>query len=97
DVLQMGERIINIERAFVVREGITRKDDTLPERFLKEPLPPECGPSAGSIVELEPMLDEYYEVRGWDKKTGIPKRSTLERLDLKYVADDLASYGKLAD
>jgi len=97
EVLRIGERIINVERAFVVREGITRKDDTLPERFLKEPLPPECGPSAGSVVELEPMLDEYYEVRRWDKSTGIPRRITLEELGLKYVADNLKSYVGLPD
>jgi len=97
DVLQIGERIINIERAFVVREGVTRKDDVLPERFLKEPLPPECGPSAGSVVELEPMLDEYYEVRRWDKSTGIPRASTLKQLGLNYAADNLAAYIKLPD
>ena len=47
----------------MVREGVTRKDDGLPERFLKEPLPPGCGPSAGSVAELEHMPDEYYGVR----------------------------------
>ncbi len=76
------ERIMNIERAFLVTRGIRREDDTLPTRFLKEPLPPSSGPSAGSVVEIEPMLDEYYEARGWDVMTGIPTRETFQRLGL---------------
>jgi len=89
EVQRIGERIVNLERAFNVREGMTRKDDTLPERFLKEPLPKECGPSAGSIVELEPMLDEYYQEREWDKETGIPTQRKLKEIGLEYVAKDL--------
>ena len=58
DVRSTGERIVNLERLFIAREGITRTDDTLPHRFLEEPLGPPTSPSAGSIVELEPMLDE---------------------------------------
>ena len=95
EVIMIGERIINVERAFVVREGITRKDDTLPKRFLKEPLPPECGSSAGSVVELEPMLNEYYEVRGWDPETGIPTIERLNKIGLKYIAEDLKARGNL--
>jgi len=94
-VHNIGERVINLERAFNVREGITRKDDTLPERFLKEPLPQECGASAGSVVELEPMLEEYYDVRGWHPETGIPTDETLEKLNLKYVKEDLRKRGKI--
>ncbi len=77
-----AERIMNIERAFLVERGITRKDDTLPPRFLNEPLPDSSGPSKGSVVELEPMLDQYYAARGWDIKTGIPSRETFSRLGL---------------
>lgn len=77
------ERVVNLERCFNAREGLTRKDDTLPGRFLKEPLGTECGPSAGSVVELEPMLDEYYEARGWDVRTGLPTASKLDSLGLK--------------
>ena len=46
-------------------------------------------------VELEAMLDEYYEVRGWDKTTGRPTRATLERLGLKAEADALQACGTL--
>lgn len=81
------ERIMNLERIFLVERGITRKDDTLPKRFLEEPLPAGSGPSTGSVVELEPMLDQYYEARGWDIATGVPRRQTLERLGLEREAD----------
>jgi len=88
-----GERIWNLERSFNIREGFTRADDRLPARFLEETHPE--GPLAGSTVELEAMLDEYYDVRGWDKKTGGPTRAKLEQLGLKDSADELARCGKL--
>lgn len=90
-----AERTVNIERAYIVREGIRRADDTLPDRFLYEPLPPECGPSAGSVVEIAPMLDEYYTARGWDLASGIPTRQKLHDLGLDDVAADLAQRGIL--
>lgn len=89
----VGARILNIERAFNVREGFGRKDDSLPPRFLTEPL--KSGAAQGHTFELDEMLDQYYEARGWDKSTGYPTRSALERLDLKSVADELATMGKL--
>jgi len=79
---EIGERIINTERIFNVTAGIRRVDDCLPDRFLKEPLPAECGPSAGSVFEQEPMLDEYYQERGWEIKSGLPKKQVLRRLGL---------------
>ncbi len=82
DVRIMGERIVNLERMFIAREGITRKDDTLPKRFLEEPLPEGSGPSTGSVLELETMLDEYYKARGWDLETGLPTVEKLEELGL---------------
>jgi aldehyde:ferredoxin oxidoreductase len=78
----IGERIVNLERLFIAREGITRSDDTLPQRFLSEPLPEGSGPSTGSILELEPMLDEYYRARGWTTETGLPTKEKLEELGL---------------
>ncbi|MGE5623757.1 MAG: aldehyde ferredoxin oxidoreductase C-terminal domain-containing protein, partial [Methanocella sp.] len=79
---QAMERVVNAEKAFNAALGLTRKDDTLPRRFLDEPLPEESGPSAGSVVELEPMLDEYYAARGWDGPTGLPTREKLLELGL---------------
>lgn len=95
EVRRVGERIVNIERAFNVREGIGRRDDTLPRRFREETLPE--GPSKGTLFEQEPMLDEYYAERGWDPETGIPARETLERLGLGYVTSDLEKLGILPE
>jgi len=89
----VGERIVNLERAFNVREGFSRKDDTLPERLLREPVP--RPPSKGQIFELDKLLDDYYTVREWDIETGIPTRKKLEGLGLKDVADELEKLGKL--
>ncbi|MEW6524423.1 MAG: aldehyde ferredoxin oxidoreductase family protein [Bacillota bacterium] len=87
------EALVNLERAFIVREGIRRSDDTLPDRFLHEPLPPGSGPSSGHVVELDPMLDEYYDSRGWDRASGVPTPGTLERLGLGFTLDDLRAAG----
>ena len=83
-VLLAGERIYNLERMIQCREGVGRKDDTLPERFLKEPAP--VGPPKGKVVPLKEMLDEYYKLRGWDVETGIPLPGTLRRLGLEDAA-----------
>jgi aldehyde:ferredoxin oxidoreductase len=95
-MMECGERICNVEKAFNARLGLTRKDDTVPRRFLEEPVPagPRKGEHLGSL--LPQMLDEYYEARGWDKETGLPTRSKLESLGLKEIADELESTGHLA-
>lgn len=82
-----GERIVNLNRMFNVREGIRRADDSLPERLTKEPAP--GGPSKGQVVELDRMLDEYYRLRGWDLKTGLPKVAKLRELGLSFTVKDL--------
>ena len=82
DYLKTGERIWNLTRLFNVREGITRKDDTLPPRFMEEPLPE--GATKGQVVTkemLDEMLDEYYALRGWDKN-GVPTEEKLKELGL---------------
>jgi aldehyde:ferredoxin oxidoreductase len=88
---QIGERIVNLNRGFNVREGIRRKDDSLPRRLTHVPAPE--GPSKGQVVELDQMLDEYYEQRGWHLETGLPKKETLHRLGLDDIADDLKKRG----
>ncbi len=74
-----GERIFNAERLFLVRVGFSRRDDTLPERILKTPLPD--GPAAGMVCHLEEMLVEYYRLRGWDDQ-GRPTAAKLRELGL---------------
>ncbi len=79
ELLEIGERIYNVERLFAVREGHGYKD-YLPKRLLEEPLPD--GPAKGKRAKeaLEAYLPKYYEIRGW--KDGIPTKETLKRLGL---------------
>jgi aldehyde:ferredoxin oxidoreductase len=79
EILMVGERIWNLERLFNAREGFTRADDTLPARLLQARLP--GGHSKSQPVDLEPMLEEYYQLRGWDEE-GQPASETLTRLGL---------------
>ncbi len=81
DLHTVGERIYNLERLFNVKAGFDRDNDRLPDRFSK---PLKEGASADNVFDMEKMLDDYYEVMGWDKR-GIPKKSTLERLDIQGV------------
>jgi aldehyde:ferredoxin oxidoreductase len=85
ELLLLGERIWNAERLFNLAAGFDRSDDTLPVRLLHEPVP--AGPSAGQVVDLPPMLDEYYISRGWDEG-GRPSPAKLERLGLGDLAAD---------
>jgi aldehyde:ferredoxin oxidoreductase len=82
DLQVIGERIWNLERLFNLREGFTRRDDTLPPRLLSEPL--QEGPSSGKTVNLEPMLAEYYRFRGWDSD-GVPTKAKLNALSLEGI------------
>ncbi|MCX6660033.1 MAG: aldehyde ferredoxin oxidoreductase family protein [Candidatus Bathyarchaeota archaeon] len=86
DLMKAGERIWNLQRAFNIRMGTSRKDDTLPDRFLKESV--NEGPAKGQIVELETMLAEFYNERGLDQN-GKPSKDKLLELGLDWVAEKL--------
>jgi len=86
-LLLAGERTWNLQRAFNAREGFTRRQDTLPRRLTAEPEP--AGPAKGQTVRIEPMLDEYYRVRGWDPDLGWPTADKLRELGLDDVIADL--------
>jgi len=82
-IQQIGERVNNIARLFNGREGFSRRDDTFPARLMTEPI--KEGASAGQLIsqaDLDAMLDEYYEARGWDKN-GDPTAAKLRELGLK--------------
>ena len=97
DMMKVGERIYNLERAYNIREGITRKDEeNLPFRWTEEPLP--SGPYKGAVInplEFRKMYDEYYTLRGWEVSTGLPTKEKLEELDLKDVVAELEGLNKL--
>ncbi len=79
ELLKCGERIWNLERLFNLKAGMDPAEDTLPKRFLEEPMPE--GPKKGSVVPLAEMLKEYYAIRGWDEK-GYPTQEKLAELGL---------------
>lgn len=82
-LLGIGERIRNLERMFDVRQGLKREDDTLPKKFFDQPLTK--GKYEGAVLDrkkFEQMKDEYYDLRGWDKQTGIPTKEKLQDLGL---------------
>jgi aldehyde:ferredoxin oxidoreductase len=82
---RVGERIINLERAFNVREGFGRKQDTLPQRMLTEPLHTGGALGEGQMIRAQDkFLDQYYEARRWTSK-GVPSREKLNELGLSYV------------
>jgi len=86
ELRKTGERISNLARLFNIREGLTRKDDTLPYRTMNDPIPD--GVAKGSYVsqeELDLMLDAYYEARGWSNR-GVPSDEKLDELGLSDYA-----------
>jgi len=92
-MLTAAARIYNVERAFSVRKGLTRKDDLLGGKWGNEPIPD--GPYKGERIDPEKfdkLLDEYYQVRGWDSM-GIPTASTLSALGLEDIAEEIRLKG----
>ncbi len=85
-LMEIGERIHNLQRCFNVREGIRRKDDVLPKRLLQLPA---FGPySSKPEIEIKnyyAMLEDYYEARGWNKRTGMPEKEKLKRLGIDWT------------
>ena len=86
-IVEAGERIYNLERLLAVREGVGRKDDTLPRRLLTETLPRgPCKDVRLTEGAFEEMLDEYYELRGWDRN-GRPTKAKLQKLGISKLLE----------
>jgi len=81
EMREVGVRVLCMERLFNMREGISRKDDVLPDRLLKEPKPD--GPTKGSVVPLEELKDDFYKAMGYDLSTGNPPDSLLAKLGIE--------------
>lgn len=79
DFVKIGERTWNLEKLFNLKAGLTKHDDSLPKRLLKEAH--KAGPSAGVTVQLDKMLPNYYSERGWDSD-GVPTPEKLAELGL---------------
>jgi len=89
EALEIGERIVNLERVFNIKHGLTPADDLDVGPRLLEPVPE--GPAKGKTLKpyLKWMVSEYYKLMGWDLKTGKPYKSTLERLNLGELVKDI--------
>ena len=86
-----GERILNLERCFNVKHGLTPQDDySVCKRIIEEPAD---GPGKGKAITwyLKGMINDYYSFLGWDEKSGKPWRSTLERLGMEDIVDSIWS------
>ena len=78
EVLEIGDRIYNIERMFNKAAGMKPEDDRLPKRLLEEPV--SNGPSEGMVSQLPLTLPQYYKARGW--VDAFPTDETLKKLGL---------------
>lgn len=94
---EIAMRQLNTEKALNLRfTGFAREDDYPPDREMEEPIP--SGNRKGFRIErdkYDAMLDRYYEIHDWDKKTSYPTRSALQKYGLDNIADDLEKIGKL--
>ncbi|MHA1917588.1 MAG: aldehyde ferredoxin oxidoreductase family protein [Candidatus Ranarchaeia archaeon] len=93
--LRVGvNRIYQLTRSFLVREGFSRADDNLPPRIIEDPI--KSGPIKGQKIpqeKLDIMLDDFYDLMGWDKESGIPTQETLKEFDLVDIAEALKKEG----
>ena len=87
---QKGEMLCTLERALAARDGRTRKDDVLHDIYFDKE---DAGGRKYVREDLEQAKSDYYQLMGWDLNTGAPTRSTLEKLELKEVAEGLAKRG----
>ncbi len=90
--MRIGERAANVERPYNVRLGLTRRDDTLPDRILEDFMPD--GFVKGQVANLGTMLDECSAFRGWEPATGLPTKGKLVGLGLEDIANELENLRK---
>lgn len=98
ELVKTGDRIFNLMKAYNVRHGLTRKDDDYPARYYEDPLV--GGSAKGAVLsraKVNKLLDEYYDLREWNKHRGVPTKRKLIDLGLDYVANDLSRLGLIED
>ncbi len=91
-LLEVADKIFTLQWAFNAREGMTIKKMDLPIRFYEDPIPD--GPSQGDVLSRETVakaMSEYYQLRRWDEKTGLPTQERLKELGLNEVIKDFKS------
>jgi aldehyde:ferredoxin oxidoreductase len=96
DIMKLGERVFTLLKVYTTRQGFTRKDDRWANRFYQEPMPE--GSAKGSVLSretIDKLLDEYYELRKWDKESGLPSIEKLTELGLHDIAIELVKLGRI--
>ncbi|MEK7777036.1 MAG: aldehyde ferredoxin oxidoreductase C-terminal domain-containing protein, partial [Chloroflexota bacterium] len=93
EIMEVGERVMNLQKVYAMRRGLTKADDMdISPRILE---PQKVGPTAG--LSLAPYLkegvEEFYVAMGWDRETGRPLPETLRRLGLQDIVKDLPPGG----
>ncbi len=94
DLIETASRIACQERAFAVREGFDRENDTLPKKLINYRMPGTWPEDKIDLEDIEIMKNEYYAAMEWDVKSGVPTRETLEAHGLSDVASDLEKIGR---
>jgi len=92
ELIDTGERILDIRQAFNIREGLKPAQFNMPARAIGKP-PMESGPLTGRTVDLEVLVSDYTQAVKWDRDSWVPNRERMEELGLKDVANELASLG----
>jgi len=87
ELWKVGDRALNMTRAYNFREGFTAKDDWLPDRFFHSHNVGALSKTAVDPEQLRNARRIYYVMSGWDEETGAPSRVKLEELDVGWVAD----------
>ncbi|HSV49736.1 MAG TPA: aldehyde ferredoxin oxidoreductase C-terminal domain-containing protein, partial [Candidatus Acidoferrales bacterium] len=89
EMREAGQRVQTLAKLINLREGLTRKDDSLPWKIMNQPVTDD-GAAKGAVVtkqELDLMLDDYYDARGWDNK-GVPTKAKIHELGLEKYAKE---------
>jgi len=92
ELLKVGGRIVHLERAYWNRVLVGKNEDKNPRRFTEEPMPD--GPNQGVVFPERELIPRYYQVRGWEEKTGFPLPEVLDEYGLAGVAEELKPYRK---
>ena len=97
DLMDMGERLHNVQKAFnTIHAGFTREDDFPPKKLMTKPA--QTGPFKGDLLDKKQwnkMLDEYYKEKGWDIETGLQTEEGLKKIGLGEVANKLKKFNKI--
>ncbi|MBT3343879.1 MAG: aldehyde ferredoxin oxidoreductase family protein [Gemmatimonadetes bacterium] len=87
ELMKVAERSLALARAFNAREGFTAKDDYLPDRFFKKFTSGPLKGVAHNRKDFKAALKTYYEMAGWNPKTGAPTEATCHDLDIAWAAE----------